>query len=325
MIEFIFYNILKFINIILMPELWIRFITVPLIIIIIALFIEYFRKDNSISFFVKIFQTIIFSLGAYIIILGIVVTSKEALYEKINQKEVIKLLLKDKNQNVYINNKISRKSDKFIKILINLKSISAHHSDSNNYMPISVSVRGDKNYLQFRLYKDSQFNYEYWVYFFSKKEKKYIYIGRIHTNIFMNKKELIKYKEENNKNKKIKNIQSQKLSNWKVSLVISFIFSLIFILVYDALFRQNHINFIMKKKYWIIFQLFLSIFIFFVMKIVLEGQLLFMGVIFLIIFITKNIIMKDFCKKCGVLITKKKLRDNETICISCLKKSNKLN
>lgn len=212
-------------------------------------------------------------LGLIFIVLLLVVVSKYFFSENIQINRVVTLLKEDKNQQVYVGEKLSNSSNEIIDSLLNLGESIADYSSRDSSHPIYISVRGDKNYLKFKLYKDDlsqgYVNDEYWTYFFNEEKKRYFYIGQIHLDIFLSDKERLKINKHNERLKKLKIIKNKNLQDWKVHLVIGIIFGLIFILLYDAVFRENHFDVKVKKRYWILFQVSFSIYILLMMKVFL--------------------------------------------------------
>lgn len=266
-----------------------------------------------------------YGLALIIFLLGLFVVSEYFLAENIQIKRFVKLLKSDKGQHVYIGKKLTNSSKEIIHSLLNINESIAPYSHRSAFEPIYISVRGDKNYLKFRLYKSllakGYINDEYWTYLFDMEEKKYFYLGQIHTIAFMNEKDRLKLKKQKERLKELKKIQKNKLEDSKVTLVISFMFLLVFILVYDGLFRQNHFKLKTKKRYWIPFQLLFGVFIFFMMKEFLDNKTLFMGTFMMVIIIVKNIVTLFFCEECKHLSKKKNLFVKEFTCTSCLEKN----
>lgn len=317
----IVYEIIVLLNSILFPNSWIKFFTIPLIIILISFFVFRFmeNKENkygTVGHIGNILQVSLLSVYIYGMFSITTQVAKDYLKESIDRGQVIEYLQHlSKDSKIYINNKLQNESVKIINNIIEIKHVSAHHSRKKNEF-IQININSSKEVLEFKLYQDTKIIEEYWVYFFDRKVKEYIYVGRIHTDIFMNNEELLIFQKNQEKKKTNQIEKNNKLHNWKVMLVIGFMLLLISLLVYDGYFRSTHFKTTKKYFFWILFVSTLGIFFITMLTSLFDGGIMFFLITIIIFLMIKSILTVFFCKECSNLERKYFFSKKKT-CSNC--------
>jgi len=165
------YEIINILYRILVPNSWIRYLTIPLIFTFSFFFLTKYKKHYS--FFEKIGFTFIFY-----IVSTVMMSSLHAYLEGIITKnKLIKLLQNQEfGTKVYIND-IEIVNSK--RVIDNLKKIRYYHQPKfRDERPVFlyISINEGQKAIRFKLYKDIHFKYKYWIYRLNK-ERSSTYIG----------------------------------------------------------------------------------------------------------------------------------------------------
>lgn len=299
------YKLMLVLNNVLFPSSWIKFLTIPLILFFISLLVYKFIKPNQednevgIRKVKTLFQVTLLTLFTYTMIVVTTHIGKTYFKEELDRQYVVQQLTKVSNNSiVYLNHKKYNKPIELTKTLLSVKHVSSHHSyKKSKALDIEVNLNLDQ-ILYFKLYQDTKIMEEYWVYLLNKKEDKYIYIGRLHTTIFMNQQELSLYQQSHFEKEEQNKIKEEKSDNWKVTLVIGILFFGMFILIYDGVFRQNHFDIKVKRRYWVSFHLVFTLFLLLLFKDFLHNKFFLIIMLFIILLILNNIFRPLYCSNC---------------------------
>lgn len=179
----IFY-IMDGINSVFFPDGWIKFITIPLVVLPLTYYIiRSFELDKEKSYITQLFQTFMMVFTVYFAIILSSFWIKTLISMAIDRKEVT-LQLKNPliEKNIIVNGELQKNPNKLIHSFMNIKDISRQGSYHWGEK-INIKIVLNKKILKFQLKEDNKVQNDYWVFLF-KEENKYNYIGHIKTDYF---------------------------------------------------------------------------------------------------------------------------------------------
>ena len=182
----IMFYIMDGINSLFFPDGWIKFITIPLVILLPTYYIiTSFELDKEKSYITQLFQTFMMVFTVYI---GILIWSfwmKELALGAFDRKEIA-LQLENPliKKEIIINGK--KIEDNSLKLIDSLTRIRDNSKQGSRPLGerINIEIKSNKKILKFQVITDNKILNDYWVFFFRKEENKYSYIGHIKTDYF---------------------------------------------------------------------------------------------------------------------------------------------
>ena len=181
----IFY-IMDGINSIFFPDGWMKFITIPLVILALTYYIiRSFELNKEKSYITQLFQTFMMVFTVYFAIAGWSLWMKKLALGAFDRKKIaIQLENPLIKKEVIIDGK--RLKNNTIKI-INCFTKIRDTSNQGSYplgKRINVEIKLNKKILKFQIITDNKLLNNYWVFFFKERANKYNYIGHIKTDYF---------------------------------------------------------------------------------------------------------------------------------------------
>jgi len=184
----VIYHIMNGVNSIFFPDGWIKYITIPLVILSLTYyFITSFELDEENSYIEQLFQTFIMVFFVYFAIGGFSLSIKGIMNETIDRKEIA-LQLEDpliKKEIIINGKKLEDNSFKFINSFTQIRDNTKQGSYAFGER-INIKIKLAKKVLKFQLEEDSKIPNDYWVFFFKEEKNKYYYIGHIKTALLKN-------------------------------------------------------------------------------------------------------------------------------------------
>lgn len=182
----IMFYIMDGINSVFFPDGWIKFITIPLVILLPTYYIiTSFELDKEKSYITQLFQTFMMVFTVYI---GILIWSfwmKELALGAFDRKEIALQLENPliKKEIIINGKKLENNSLKLIYSLTRIRDNSKQGSRPLGEI-INIEIKSNKKILKLQVITDNKILNDYWVFFFREEENKYSYIGHIKTDYF---------------------------------------------------------------------------------------------------------------------------------------------
>lgn len=179
----VIYDTMYLINNLFFPDGWIKFITIPLVILSLTYYIitSYELKKNK-SYITQLFQRFMMVLTVYVhITIGSLIMGK-IVSEAIDRKEIA-LQLENPliKKEIIVNGELEKNPNKLIHSFINIKNKSKKGSYQEK---LNIEIVLNKKTLKFQLQENENIQNDYWVFFFKENSNKYKYIGHIKTDYF---------------------------------------------------------------------------------------------------------------------------------------------
>ena len=171
------------INSIFFPDGWIKFITIPLVILALTYYIiTSFQLDKEKSYLTQLFQTFMMVFTVFFAIAGWSLWMKALALGAFDRKKIaIELENPLIKKEIIINGKrLESTASTLLDCFTKIRDTS-HQGSYYWGEEVNITIVSNKKILKFQLQEDNKLLNNYWVFFLREPSNKYKYIGHIKT------------------------------------------------------------------------------------------------------------------------------------------------